>query len=64
VNKDIRVSNALQSRSDKAICNALAKEIDAVLTDAESRLWHAHPVWFLEGNPIVFLASSTITLEE
>ncbi len=53
MNNDIRAFNALQSRSDKAICNALAKEIDAVLTDAESRLWHAHPVWFLEGNPIV-----------
>ena len=20
---------------------------------AESKIWHAHPVWFLDGNPIV-----------
>jgi hypothetical protein len=31
----------------------LAREIDAHLADAESRIWHAHPVWFLDGNPIV-----------
>jgi hypothetical protein len=24
-----------------------------VLPEAENKLWHAHPVWFLEGNPIV-----------
>jgi hypothetical protein len=23
------------------------------LTLADSKIWHAHPVWFLEGNPIV-----------
>lgn len=24
-----------------------------MLTEAESKVWHKHPVWFLEGNPIV-----------
>jgi hypothetical protein len=23
------------------------------LPDAESKVWHSHPVWFLNGNPIV-----------
>jgi hypothetical protein len=23
------------------------------LTEAESKIWHAQPVWFLDGNPIV-----------
>lgn len=23
------------------------------LPEAEHKIWHAHPVWFLEGNPIV-----------
>ena len=23
------------------------------LPDAEQKIWHAHPVWFLNGNPIV-----------
>ena len=27
--------------------------INQVLPGAESKIWHAHPVWFLDGNPIV-----------
>tara|TARA_Y100001972_G_scaffold121218_1_gene164941 strand:- start:124 stop:513 length:390 start_codon:yes stop_codon:yes gene_type:complete len=50
---DIKAYNAAQSSADKKICNTLAKEIDASLKNAESKIWHAHPVWFLEGNPIV-----------
>jgi hypothetical protein len=23
------------------------------LPEAEQKIWHAHPVWFLEGNPVV-----------
>ena len=38
---------------DRAICDALRSIIDACLTDAESKIWHGHPVWFLNGNPIV-----------
>ena len=30
-----------------------AQEIDRGLPDAENKVWHAHPVWFLDGNPIV-----------
>lgn len=41
------------SDTDQAICRRLRSEIDASLADAESKIWHAHPVWFLEGNPIV-----------
>lgn len=44
--------NASQTPSDKKICDLLAKEIDKGLPEAESKIWHAHPVWFLEGNPI------------
>lgn len=35
------------------ICSLLAAEIDRGLPDAESKIWHSHPVWFLDGNPIV-----------
>lgn len=38
---------------DRAICDLLAKQIDLGLPDAENKIWHAHPVWFLDGNPIV-----------
>jgi len=51
--KEIREYNRSQSDSDKSICNALAKIIDEKLPEAENKIWHAHPVWFLEGNPIV-----------
>lgn len=23
------------------------------MPEAENKIWHAHPVWFLDGNPIV-----------
>jgi uncharacterized protein YdhG (YjbR/CyaY superfamily) len=51
MNKDIQAYNELQEESD--ICNLLATEIDRGLPKAENKIWHAHPVWFLEGNPIV-----------
>ena len=53
MNNDVKAYNNSQSASDKAICNALADEIDSNLTKAENKIWHAHPVWFLDGNPIV-----------
>lgn len=53
MNKEIKAYNSKQSAEDKKICNTLAEEIDNNLTEAESKIWHAHPVWFLEGNPVV-----------
>lgn len=38
---------------DRAICDTLRQAIDAGLPEAEARMWHAHPVWFLQGNPVV-----------
>lgn len=51
--KEIQSYNSQQSANDKAICNKLAEIIDSVLTQAENKIWHGHPVWFLEENPIV-----------
>ncbi|MDB5011934.1 MAG: hypothetical protein JWQ25_136 [Daejeonella sp.] len=53
MNKDIQVYNDSQSIEDREICNLLALEINRHLPEAENKIWHAHPVWFLEGNPIV-----------
>lgn len=53
MNQDIKAYNYNQSQDDKDICNLLATIIENELTDAESKIWHAHPVWFLYGNPIV-----------
>ncbi len=52
MNKDIKAYNEEQATEDAAICNALAKEIDKSLPEAESKIWHRHPVWFLDGNPV------------
>jgi hypothetical protein len=38
---------------DRDICNLLACEIDEYLPEAENKIWHGHPVWFLDGNPVV-----------
>ena len=53
MNKDIRTYNNSQSADDKKICDILGKEISASLPEAENKIWHAHPVWFLDDNPIV-----------
>jgi len=50
---DTKTYNRGQAPADRAICDALAKAIDRALPDAENKVWHAHPVWFLDGNPIV-----------
>ncbi len=52
MNTDIQAYNDSQATDDAAICNLLAKEIDGHLPKAESKIWHAHPVWFLDGNPV------------
>lgn len=53
MNKDIKTYNNAQSAEDKKICNLLYKEISRHLPKAENKIWHAHPVWFIDGNPIV-----------
>lgn len=53
MHSDIKLYNEKQAPMDAEICDQLAKIIDTELTDAENKVWHAHPVWFLDGNPIV-----------
>lgn len=52
MNKDIQAYNEAQASTDREICNLLAQEINSHLSEAENKIWHAHPVWFLDGNPI------------
>ena len=49
---DVTRYNRGLAPSDCQICVLLAVEIDRVLPEAESKIWHAHPVWFLDGNPV------------
>ena len=53
MNPETAKYNANLDASDREICDLLAKEIVRHLPEAENKIWHAHPVWFLDGNPIV-----------
>ena len=53
MNNEIQIYNNKQAFADKEICDLLAQSIGKELTKAENKIWHAHPVWFLDGNPIV-----------
>src|SRR6187549_3761884 len=53
MNKDTQAYNNAQSTEEKEICNLLSQEINRNLPEAENKIWHAHPVWFLDGNPVV-----------
>ncbi len=53
INKDVQAYNDAQADTDRDICNLLYQEINRSMPEAENKIWHAHPVWFLDGNPIV-----------
>lgn len=53
MNTEIEQYNNSQQPEDVAICSLLAQEISQSLADAENKIWHGHPVWFLNGNPVV-----------
>ncbi|HRE40813.1 MAG TPA: DUF1801 domain-containing protein [Ignavibacteria bacterium] len=52
MSKDIIIYNKSLGESDFEICEILANEINNSLKKAENKIWHRHPVWFLDGNPI------------
>jgi len=51
--KDIVAYHESLQKDERDICDLLYAEINSSLPDAENKIWHRHPVWFLEGNPIV-----------
>ena len=52
MNMDIQTYNNSQIDEERLICNTLYQEINQNLPDAESKIWHGHPVWFINGNPV------------
>jgi hypothetical protein len=50
--REIKAYNDALSKEDKAIANLLAEEISLHLPEAENKIWHRHPVWFLDENPV------------
>ncbi len=53
MNNEITAYNNNQNSHDKEICEQLSTIINSELPESECKVWHAHPVWFLDGNPIV-----------
>jgi uncharacterized protein YdhG (YjbR/CyaY superfamily) len=49
----IQAYNNYQTEAHRELCHLLADIISGELTEADSKVWHAHPVWFLDGNPIL-----------
>jgi hypothetical protein len=52
MNTEIQLYNNSLLPEDQRISDFLSETINNGLPDAESKIWHSHPVWFLEGNPI------------
>jgi hypothetical protein len=53
MNQDIITYNSQQPEPFNEICDLLSLSISSELIELESKIWHAHPVWFLDENPIV-----------
>jgi hypothetical protein len=51
--KDISTYNDQLSGDESSLAHALATIINHYLPHAESKIWHGHPVWFIDGNPLV-----------
>ncbi len=53
MHQDILAYNEQLDADSRAICELLSNEIHANLAHTENKVWHGHPVWFINGNPIV-----------
>jgi hypothetical protein len=53
VNPEVLKYNENQEPNYREVCELLAQQINRHMPEAENKIWHAHPVWFLDGNPIV-----------
>jgi hypothetical protein len=45
--------NNSQTEAHRELCQLLADIISGELIKADRKIWHTHPVWLLDGNPIV-----------
>ncbi|HMV14783.1 MAG: DUF1801 domain-containing protein [Chitinophagales bacterium] len=49
----IVIYNSMLSDSEQEVANVLANKINQLLPNAKQKIWHSHPVWFINDNPIV-----------
>jgi hypothetical protein len=53
ISQDILDYQGKLSADEAVIGAALIKLISKTLPMAEGKVWHGHPVWFMDGNPVV-----------
>lgn len=53
MNKEVAAYHIRQEPNHKAMCETLFAIIHTHLPDAENKIWHGAPVWFIDGNPVV-----------
>lgn len=53
MNPEIIAYNEKQVNEERRVCELLSKSLDKLLPEAENKIWHRHPVWFIDENPIV-----------
>jgi hypothetical protein len=53
MNPSIQDYNEKWNTNESEICNLLSSLIDKHLSQSMCKIWHAHPVWFINENPIV-----------
>lgn len=53
IGQDIQEYQVELSAENLEICSTLDKLISKAIPKAEGKVWHGHPVWFLDGNPVV-----------
>jgi hypothetical protein len=53
ISQDIQDYQSELSADEAEIGAALIKLISKSLPGAEAKVWHGHPVWFIDGNPVV-----------
>ena len=51
--EEIATYISLLDENYQEIANQLFETIEANLVSTENKIWHRHPVWFIDGNPIV-----------
>ena len=56
---DVVAYLAAQPETAREIGDRLAAHLSAGLSGADAKVWHGHPVWFLEGNPVAGFATRT-----
>jgi hypothetical protein len=50
---EIKQYNEKLSPESKKLCEWLLSQFKKALRGTDAKVWHGHPVWFHDGNPIV-----------